>query len=72
MMLGYINASTDGLYDYDGFFKMGDAGYYDENGVLFFTDRLNDSIKCSLHPVYPAEIERVIESHPEVMAVSIW
>ena len=70
MMLGYVNASMDGLYDKDGFFRMGDLGYYDENGVLFFTDRMKDVIKCGTHLVYPAEVERALESHPEVMAVS--
>ena len=70
MMLGYINASTDGLLDEDGFFKMGDLGYYDKTGVLYYSDRLKDVIKHGLHDVYPAEVEKVIEEHPEVVAVS--
>lgn len=40
MMKGYINASMEGLFDQEGFFRMGDIGFFDEEGNLHYTDRL--------------------------------
>ena len=70
MMLGYLTARIGDLVDDEGFFRMGDLGYYDAEGNLHFTDRLKDLVKFGLHHVYPAEVEVVIESHPQVSAVS--
>ena len=44
---GYLNnqaADTD-YFTQDGFATMGDLGYYDEEGRLYFKDRIKEVIK---------------------------
>ena len=59
MMLGYLNRDVDEVFDEEGFFHMGDIGYYDSSGRMYFCDRMKDLIKYELHHVYPAEVEEV-------------
>ena len=40
MMLGYVNASMEGVFDQEGFFRTGDIGFLDGDGNLHYTDRL--------------------------------
>ena len=47
---GYLNnpaADTD-YFTQDGFATMGDLGYYDEEGRLYFKDRIKEVIKVGL------------------------
>uniref|UniRef100_A0A0K2UTY4 AMP-dependent synthetase/ligase domain-containing protein n=1 Tax=Lepeophtheirus salmonis TaxID=72036 RepID=A0A0K2UTY4_LEPSM len=46
----------------DGFFYMGDVGYYDSAGKIFFKCRSKDLVKVHNHHVYPQEIESFISS----------
>ena len=48
-----------------------DAGYIDENGVIFFTQRLKRMIVSSGFNVYPNVIEDVISKHPSVKQVCV-
>ncbi|MCB0991985.1 MAG: long-chain-fatty-acid--CoA ligase, partial [Acidimicrobiales bacterium] len=48
-----------------GWFATGDAGYL-EDGFLFIRDRVKDMIVSGGENVYPAEIENVLMSHPEI------
>ncbi|MFC9131498.1 long-chain-fatty-acid--CoA ligase [Streptomyces sp. NPDC057099] len=50
----------------DGWIHTGDAGYVDEDGYLFIRDRIKDAVLVAGENVYPAEIENVLESHPQV------
>ncbi|MFG2142719.1 fatty acid--CoA ligase [Streptomyces sp. NPDC048696] len=50
----------------DGWIHTGDAGYIDEDGYVFIRDRVKDAILVAGENVYPAEIENVLEGHPEV------
>lgn len=50
----------------DGAFTVGDIGYLDEDGYLFISGRKADLIVSSGVNVYPAEIEDVLFSLPEV------
>ena len=69
MLIGYINADNDGIFDREGFFRMGDVGYFDETGILYFCDRLKDLIRVGDHDVYPVTAEDVLDSHPDVLQV---
>lgn len=49
----------------DGWIRTGDAGYVDD-GFLVIRDRVKDLIIVSGENVYPAEVEKAINSHPGV------
>lgn len=45
----------------------GDRGYIDEDGVVFFNDRVKRIIvRSDGHNVWPSDSERVIEKHPNI------
>ena len=50
----------------DGWFRTGDAGWLDPHGFLFMHDRIKDMIISGGENVYPAEVERVLNTHPQV------
>ncbi|KAE8878580.1 hypothetical protein PF003_g37187 [Phytophthora fragariae] len=50
----------------DGFVRTGDVGYIDQDGYIFIVDRINELIKYKGHQVAPAELEDVVNSHPQV------
>lgn len=49
VMRGYYNKpqETEAVFTPDGFFRTGDAGYFDENGALVLTERIKDLFKTS-------------------------
>jgi acyl-CoA synthetase (AMP-forming)/AMP-acid ligase II len=72
IMLGYWNkpeASAIALSK--GMYHTGDVGYLDERGQLFIRGRQNDLIIRGGSNVYPAEVERVICSHPSVADAAV-
>jgi acyl-CoA synthetase (AMP-forming)/AMP-acid ligase II len=54
-----------------GWFHTGDAGYMDDEGFLFLKDRIKDMIVSGSENVYPAEVEAVLMSHPEVLECAV-
>jgi long-chain acyl-CoA synthetase len=52
-------------------FSVGDVGYLDPEGWLFLTERKPDIIISGGVNIYPAEIEFVLLSHPEVADVGV-
>jgi acyl-CoA synthetase (AMP-forming)/AMP-acid ligase II len=55
----------------DGWLKTGDAGYVDDEGYLFLTDRVKDMIVSGGENVYPAEVENALFDHPAVADVAV-
>ncbi|MEV0700305.1 AMP-binding protein [Saccharopolyspora sp. NPDC050389] len=68
VMLGYFEdeQSTAAAIDADGWFHTGDVGRLDEHGCLQITDRIKDMFTVGGFNVYPAEVENVLATHPEV------
>jgi acyl-CoA synthetase (AMP-forming)/AMP-acid ligase II len=72
VMKGYWNkpeASAKALEG--GWFRTGDAGYFDEDGYLYIHDRVKDMIVSGGENIYPAEVENAIFGHPAVADVAV-
>ena len=73
VMLGYLDneKETNEMLEKDKKGKIwvhtGDLGYMNEDGVLFFAQRLKRMLIVSGYNVYPSHIEDVINSHPDVL-----
>jgi long-chain acyl-CoA synthetase len=55
----------------DGFFRTGDIGVMDENGMIKIVDRKKDMVLVSGFNVYPNEVEDVIAMHPGVLECAV-
>ena len=55
----------------DGWFHSGDIGYVDEAGCYHFVDRKKDVIISGAENIYPAEIENVLTSHPDILEIAV-
>jgi long-chain acyl-CoA synthetase len=65
LFAGYWPNGTDGP-DAEGWLGTGDLAYRDADGDLHLVDRRSDLILVSGFNVYPAEVERVLDTHPAV------
>lgn len=67
MFSGYWNNPETNARDFhDGWFHTGDVLRRNPDGLFEFVSRVKYMIKTGAENVYPAEIERVIYSHPQV------
>jgi acyl-CoA synthetase (AMP-forming)/AMP-acid ligase II len=71
LMQGLYKVERESVFEPDGFYRTGDAGYFDANGVLFFQGRLGDMIKTGGANVTPSEVEALLVSFPEVKAAYV-
>ncbi len=55
----------------NGWYYSKDMAYFDEEGYLFIVDRKNDMIKTGGMSVYPAEVEEVLENHPDIAEAAV-
>ncbi|WP_057772363.1 o-succinylbenzoate--CoA ligase [Cytobacillus dafuensis] len=65
--IGYLNREEETAKRIvDGWLSTGDIGYLDSDGFLFVLDRRSDLIISGGENIYPAEIEGVLVSHPNI------
>lgn len=66
---GYWNdaAATAKSFTEDGWLKTGDVGKRDSDGYFFIVDRIKDMFISGGENVYPAEVERVLNTHPAIL-----
>ena len=57
---------------HDGWVLSGDIGKLDDNGYLYVLDRLDDMIISGGFNIWPAELENVLTSHPEVIEAAVF
>lgn len=65
----YIGAEK--VVDAEAGYSIGDLGHIDEDGYLFLADRRSDLILRGGANVYPAEVEAVLDEHPQVASSAV-
>jgi len=55
----------------DGWYRTGDVGYIDAEGLLRLTDRVKDMIVTGGENVYSSEVENALATHPAVEEVAV-
>ena len=53
--------------DANGYKSVGDMGYVDDEGYLYFADRRSDMIVTGGENVFAAEVETVLKKHPKIL-----
>ncbi|KAJ4960155.1 hypothetical protein NE237_020065 [Protea cynaroides] len=73
IMKGYIDndEATAATLDPEGWLRSGDICYIDNNGFLFVVDRLKELIKYKGYQVAPAELENLLQSHPDIIDAAV-
>lgn len=71
--LGYFGAPelTREALTPDGFFRTGDFGSLDEDGYLTFASRAKDIIRRGGVTIFPAEVEAILMTHPDIAHIAI-
>jgi len=63
--------ATQSLFTEDGWMCSGDVGRRDEDGYYFIVDRIKDMYISGGENVYPAEIERILAQHPDILEAAV-
>ncbi|KAJ4834308.1 hypothetical protein Tsubulata_034321 [Turnera subulata] len=73
IMKGYVSdpKATSATLDSNGWLRTGDLCYIDEDGFVFVVDRLKELIKYKGYQVAPAELEQLLQSHPEIADAAV-
>lgn len=73
VMHGYLDdpAATAATVDAAGWLHTGDIGILDARGYLRITDRLKDMYTVGGFKAWPAEIERVLLTHPDIADAAV-
>src|SRR3954447_12629590 len=71
-MNGYHNRSdVRPPFTDDGFYITGDVFRRDENGFHYFVGRTDDMFVSGGENIYPADVERMLERHPDVAQAAV-
>jgi long-chain acyl-CoA synthetase len=73
LMKGYWNKPVETAQTImpGGWLRTGDAAYQDAQGYVYLFDRYKDMIISGGENIYPAEIENVLNGHPQVREVAV-
>ncbi len=73
MTPGYYNndEATQKAFDAEGWLKTGDIARRDADGYYYIVDRIKDMYISGGENVYPAEVERVLHSHPAILEAAV-
>jgi crotonobetaine/carnitine-CoA ligase len=67
VMKGYYkNSEATAKALKNGWLYTGDLGYLDQDGYLYFVDRVKDMVRRGDENISSEEVERVLNSHPQV------
>jgi acyl-CoA synthetase (AMP-forming)/AMP-acid ligase II len=66
VMVGLHKRERSDTFTADGWYRTGDAGWFDEDGHFYFTGRMGDLIKSSGMNITPREVEEALEDLDEV------
>ena len=72
MMLGYHGRpDLPSPFTADGFYITGDVFRRDAHGFYTFVGRADDMFVCGAENIHPAEVERVLERHPDIAQAAV-
>lgn len=72
VMKGYLDASLDAeAFDEEGWFRTGDLGRIDADGMVTITGRVKDIIIRNMENISAKEVEDVLFTHPAVADVAV-
>jgi len=68
-MRGYLNLPEKSreVLTTDGWYISGDVFRRDANGAYSFVGRADDMFICGGENIYPSEVERMLEQHPDIL-----
>jgi long-chain acyl-CoA synthetase len=67
LMLGYHNRpDLPSPFTKDGFYRTGDVFRRDKDGFYYFVGRTDDMFVSGGENIYPGDVERMLERHPDV------
>ena len=72
VMAGYLPEDDTARAFADGWYRTGDVGHVDADGLLSITDRAKEMVKVRGFQVAPAEIEAVLHGHPAVADCAVF
>jgi crotonobetaine/carnitine-CoA ligase len=72
MMIGYLGPPELTVQTMHGeWMKSGDRAYMDEQGYVFFVDRIKDAIRRRGENISSVEVERALNTHPSIEEVAV-
>jgi acyl-CoA synthetase (AMP-forming)/AMP-acid ligase II len=72
LMKGYLESSLDSeAFDEDGWFKTGDLGRVDADGMVTITGRVKDIIIRNMENISAKEVEDLLFTHPAIADVAV-
>ena len=72
MMMGYLERSEETAETLkNGWIYTRDAGWMNDDGYIFITDRLKDMIVTGAENVYSIEVENALSYHPAIIESAV-